>query len=90
MAKQNLATEKVILIALLKAASEQSTFLIGEFKFEMKKDFTNLMRQADRFIEDIESRVTDDQKEFLAQITDHYHNLTKDLRSKVNEIYETT
>lgn len=90
MAEQNLATEKIILAAILKAATEQSTFLIGEFKFEMKRDFKELFRRIDQFVESVEGMVGDDQKEFLASLADRYHQLNKEIRNEIKTIYQTT
>ena len=88
MTAQELSTERLILIALMKAFSEQSTYLIGTLKFDMKRDFNNLTKAADRFTNDIEKNLNDNQKQYLQSITDIYHNMNLEIRKNLNEKYK--
>lgn len=89
MTEQELSTERLIFAALLKAATEQATYLTGTLKFDLKKDFNNLVIQMDRFVGDVMGRLEKhpDGVEYFEKITDIYHNFNIDLRKRLNEEY---
>lgn len=76
----DLATERLIFIAMMKAMSEQSTYLTGTLKFELKRDMKALVGQVDRFIADLEKRLNEAQITYLEGITDIYHNINLEIR----------
>lgn len=84
MTIDQLATERLIFIALLKAISEQGTYLTGELKLKIKQDFNILIKQSDRFVSDVEKNLNDSQKEYLQSITDIYHNMNIEIRTNLN------
>lgn len=88
MTKEQLSTERIIMVALMKAFSEQSTFMIGEFKMELKQSLNNLIKRTDEFVYGIEQHLTENQKEYLQSITDIYHNMNLEIRSNLNKKYE--
>lgn len=82
MTEQELSTERLIFAALLKAASEQATYLTDTLKFDMKKDFNNLVLQMDRFVADVLKKMEKQPggAEYFEKIADIYHNFNIDLR----------
>lgn len=58
-------TEKVILVALAKLFSEQSTYIIGELKQQTKMRFNIAVSSVDSFINQIESNLSEDDKKTL-------------------------
>lgn len=83
MSPEDLATERLILIALMKAFSEQSTYLTGELKYQLKQDLNNMVKRTDDFVNSIEKRLNEPQKEYLQSITDIYHNINLEIRKNL-------
>jgi hypothetical protein len=79
---------RLIFIGLMKALSEHSTFLTGEFKMKLKQDFNVLVNHCDHLIADLENRLNDSQKEYLQQVTDVYHNINIEMRNGAVKKYE--
>jgi hypothetical protein len=88
MSEQELNTERLIFAALLKAASEQATYLTGTLKFDMKYQFKNLVLQMDRFVNDIEAKLPSGGLKVFEDITDCYHNFNIELRRSTNMNYD--
>jgi len=90
MTEQELSTERLIFAALLKAATEQATYLTGTLKFNMKKDFNNMVKHMDDFVGDVTKRLEGQPAgvEYFEKITDIYHNFNIDLRRKLNDEYK--
>lgn len=86
----NLATEKVILVALAKLFSEQSTYIQGELKQQIKMRFHIAVNGVDSFINEIESKLSEHDAETLRIITDALHEGMTGLRADLNkELTET-
>lgn len=79
---------RLVFIAMLKAISEHSTMLTGEFKMKLKHDFQNLIKHSDDLIASLEGKLNPDQVEFIQDLTDVYHNLNLEIRNKAVEKYE--
>jgi len=88
MKQSEIEAARLIFIAQLKALSEHSTMLTGEFKMKLKYDFTNLIKHADDLIASLEGRLQPNQVDFIQDITDVYHNLNLEIRNKAVEKYE--
>lgn len=84
--KADLGSEKVILVALAKLFSEQSTYIQGELKQQTKMRFSIAVNAVDSFINQIETNLSDFDKQTLEIITDALHEgmtgLRKDLLDK--------
>lgn len=88
MTQSEIETERLIFIAVMKALSEQSTYLTGELKMKLKQDFNVLVKHCDGLIKDLEDRLTDSQREYIQEVTDVYHNITIELRRGANQKYK--
>lgn len=88
MTPEELATERLIMAALMKAFTEQSTYMIGELKMDMKQTFNNLVKRTDEFVAMIEKNLTPVQKQYLEQVTDIYHNMNLEVRKNLNNQYK--
>lgn len=82
MTKEELETERLIFVSLLRAISEQSTYLTGELRLKVKQDFNILIKQCDNLINDLEVNLNDNQKEYLASVADIYHNINLEIRNQ--------
>ena len=91
MTKEEESTERIIFAALLRAASEQSTYLTGTMKFQMSQDFKNLVRRMDQFVNDAVSKMESQPGglQYFEDITDCYHNINIELRKNMNIKYKT-
>lgn len=76
----DLATERLIFIAMMKAVSEQSTYLTDTLKFTLKRDMKVLVNQVDNLIRDLEKRLNESQVKYLEGIADIYHNINLEIR----------
>jgi hypothetical protein len=74
----------LILLGIAKLLSEQSTFLIGEFKRETKQQFNLTIKQVDQLIKSIESGLNDHNRETLQILTDALNDGVADLRKNLN------
>lgn len=77
-------TENLILIALAKAFSEQSTALIGTKRHEQKAVFNNAVNAIDLFIRLVESQLSQEEQEYLTAVGDIYHNINIQIRKEAN------
>lgn len=80
-----IANEKVILVALAKLFSEQSTYVIGELKQQTKMRFGIAVNAVDSFVNQIEGNLSEYDKMTLELITDALHEGMAGLRKDLNE-----
>lgn len=89
MAPKELQTEKLLLLGVAKLYSEQSTFLLGELKQQVKMRFNIANNSIDAFINEIEKGLNEYDRETLALLTealnDGMTNLRKQLTAKEND-----
>lgn len=71
----------LINLAVLKLFSDQSAYLIGELNKEKKHWFNTTVRAADNFIKEVESGLSDHNKETLQILTDSLNNGIADLKN---------
>ena len=70
----------LINLAILKLFSDQSCYIIGELLREKKHWFNTTVRAADNFIKEVESGLSDHNKETLQILTDSLNNGIADLK----------
>jgi hypothetical protein len=80
MTPQQRQNESLILIALAKAFSEQATKLTGELRHKPKQAFNQAVSSVDLLIRTIENNLTENEAEYLANVTDIYHNINLEIR----------
>ena len=84
MDKTNRKTiDQLLLLALVKASTEHSTLLIGEYKFKPKMLYKAYTHLADEFVEEIEKVLTTEERELLTAISDSIHDIIKDVRKQI-------
>lgn len=71
----------LINLAILKLFSDQSCYIIGELPREKKHWFNTTVRAADNFIKEVESGLSDHNKETLQILTDSLNNGIADLKN---------
>ncbi len=73
--------ESHMLIALFKAAVEQSTLLTGKYKQKMKQDFNRWQRIGFELVEELEKKnmIHDD---YMNKLSDIYHNVNSNMREE--------
>lgn len=78
----------LINLAILKLFSDTSTYLIGELHKEKKHWFNTTVRASDNFIKEVESGLSEHNKETLQLLTDSLTNgifdLKKDLLKQIS------
>lgn len=88
MTPNELRTETLILIALAKAFSEQSTALTGTLRHKVNQTFNSSVKQVDLFIKTIEEKLQPGEQEYIQGITDIYHNMNLEIRKEAKKILE--
>jgi hypothetical protein len=73
--------ESHMLIALFKAAVEQSTLLTGKYKQKMKQDFNKWQKIGFMFIEELEKKNMI-HGEYMNKLSDIYHNVNSGMRDE--------
>lgn len=76
---QPLQAETQILIGLIKALSEQSQHLTGEFKMQLRNDFNMWQKRGFEIVEQLEKQ-NKLHEEHINSITDIYHNINIEIR----------
>ena len=62
--------DSLLLVAIGKLYSAQSTYMIGLYKQQNKMSFNHSVAAMDSFVKSIESKLNEDEIEFLASISD--------------------
>jgi hypothetical protein len=88
--KINIAVEINILVALFKAATEQTRMLNGAFRHRQKLAFSNMQKAAEHWLSimEIESKQTLSEQEFTDNITDAIHEVCDYLRKEMQDIID--
>lgn len=81
MERIRIEDEKIILVALAKLFSEQSTYVIGELKQQQKFRFKVAVSAVDAFVNEIESKLSETSMKTLELITDALHGGMTGLRN---------
>lgn len=88
MTEEQRKTETFILVALMKAATEQSTMLQKELKFQQKYRFKLATDAIDSFLKEIETQLSPEHFEQIEKVGDLYHNINIEVRNAVKELEE--
>jgi hypothetical protein len=88
MTPNELRTETLILFALAKAFSEQSTQITGTLRHKTNQTFNSSVKQIDLFIKTIEEKLQPGEQEYIQGITDIYHNVNLEIRKEAKKILE--
>ena len=86
MTKQEFENNKLIVVAVAKLFSDQSTYLLNEMKHRAKYDFNLAINAADRFTQGIEAALSIEDKERLQVITDAFNNGLTEMRAELNKV----
>jgi hypothetical protein len=77
---------KLMFVAVCKLLSDQSTYLQNELKYDLKRDFNNIVRRTDELVYKIESGLSAESVNTLQEVVDELNNAMGDLRNQINEI----
>jgi len=80
MTEDERALNTVILIAIGKLYSEQSTMLTGELKQRKKQLFNNAVREVDQFVKEVEKLLQPDEIKMIENIVDEFHQVFNEIR----------
>ena len=80
MTNEQRAKEILIFVALLKATTDQSTYLINEFQFKKKKDFNELIKHIDRYLANQEQILPEETKELLEETNQYFNQAAYNLK----------
>jgi len=80
----NIIREKQLLVALFKLCSDQSTMIIGELKQQQKMRFNIAVNAIDSFVNEIEGKMNDTDKEDMQGLTDALNEFIADVRTQFN------
>ena len=88
--KINIAVEINILVALFKAATEQTRMLNGAFRHRQKLAFSNMQKAAEHWLSimEIDARQTLSEQEFTDNLTDAIHEVCDYLRKEMQQIID--
>lgn len=75
----NIVREKQKLVALFKVCSDQSTKLINELKQQEKMRFNIAVNSIDSLINEIESKMNDENKNDMQELADSLNDLLEDV-----------
>jgi len=77
---------KLMFVAVCKLLSDQSAYLQNELKYELKRDFNNIVRQTDSLVDRIEKGLSAESVNTLQEIVDELNGAMGDLRNQINEL----
>lgn len=80
MTEEELAKESLILVALGKAFTEQATYLTGRLRHKPKQVFNQAVTAVDLFVKTIDEKLPPAEVEYLASVTDIYHNINIEIK----------
>ncbi len=86
----NPSIEVNILVALLRAATDQTRMLNGHFRHKQKLTFTNMQQACEHWlkISDMNAKYTPEEQEFTDNLTDAIHEVCDYLRDEMAKIIE--
>lgn len=81
----NPSIEVNILVALLRAATDQTRMLNGHFRHKQKLTFTNMQQACEHWlkISDMNAKYTTEEQEFTDNLTDAIHEVCDYLREEM-------
>lgn len=81
----SIARDKQLLVALFKLCSDQSTRVIGELKQQQKMRFNIAVNAIDSFISEVESKMNEQNKEDMQELTDALNEFIGDVRKQFED-----
>lgn len=81
----NIVRDKQLLVALFKLCSDQSTRVIGELKQQQKMRFNIAVNAIDSFVNEVESKMNEQDKEDMQQLTDALNEFIGDVRKQFED-----
>lgn len=81
----SIARDKQLLVALFKLCSDQSTRVIGELKQQQKMRFHIAVNAIDSFISEVESKMNEQDKEDMQELTDALNEFIGDVRKQFED-----
>jgi len=84
--EQQKTMHKLMFVAVCKLLSDQSTYLQNELKYEMKRDFNNIVKRTDELVDKIEKGLSAESVATLQEIVDELNDAMGDLRNQINEL----
>lgn len=81
----NIVRDKQLLVALAKLFSDQSTRVIGELKQQQKLRFNIACNSIDSFVSEVESKMNEQDKEDMQQLTDALNEFIGDVRKQFED-----
>lgn len=81
----NIVRDKQLLVALFKLCSDQSTRVIGELKQQQKMRFNIAVNAIDSFVAEVESKMNEQDKEDMQQLTDALNEFIGDVRKQFED-----
>ncbi len=84
----NPSIEVNILVALLRAATDQTRMLNGHFKHKKKLSFSNMQEACEHWLKlsDMNAKYTPEEQEFTDNLTDAIHEVCDYLRDEMAKI----
>jgi len=84
MEVNKLQLDSMLLVAIGKLYSAQSSYMIGEYKHQTKMSFNHSIAAIDTFVKSIETRLTKEEIEFLEAISDELMNGIISIKKDLN------
>lgn len=81
----NIVRDKQLLVALFKLCSDQSTRVIGELKQQQKMRFNIAVNAIDSFVNEVEGKMNEQDKEDMQQLTDALNEFIGDVRKQFED-----
>ena len=78
--------DKLILVAVGKLFSDQACYLLDKFNQRAKFDFKLAINSVDRFTNDIEAKLSNEDKELMQVITDTFNNALAEMRAETKKL----
>jgi hypothetical protein len=88
MEKIDIILEVNTMVALLKAATDQSRMLNGIFKFKLKHDFKNMQKYSEIWLETMEKNNSISENDIMEQLTDQIHDRCNGLKKEMRRLIE--
>lgn len=83
MTKQEFEINKLIIVAVGKLFSDQSTYMLNVMKHRAKFDFNVAINSVDRFTKEIENKLSPEDNEKLQTLTDALNDALAEMRKQI-------
>lgn len=83
MRNEDFEINKLIIVAVGKLFSDQSTYMLNEMKHRAKFDFNVAIKSVDRFTKEIENKLSTEDNEKLQTLTDVLNDALAEMRKQI-------